>query len=218
MKEEKEKKPARMKWRSKHVKFYAVVGVASLVLAVTIIATATALGNRSEPVNGGNTEVETPVPDDPTQTPDDTPDETPTVADDKMVLPVLQASVINDHGFFHNTTLGYYGHHDGVDFSGAVGEEVFCVKDGTVESIYKGDLLSGTEITVDHGDGLKTVYRFVEEVEGLKVGDEVKKGQKIATIAEANGSEYKDGAHLHLEVLKDGLSVDPSDYLPLADK
>ena len=87
-----------------------------------------------------------------------------------------------------------------------------------IESIYKEDVLLGTEIVVDHGNGLKTVYRFVTEAEGLKVGDEVEKGEVIATIAEANGNEYKDGAHLHFEVLQDGKHVDPALHLPLEEK
>ena len=90
--------------------------------------------------------------------------------------------------------------------------------DGEVESIYKDDLLSGTEIVVKHSDGLKTLYRFVTEVNGLKVGDKVEKGEVIATVAEAAGDEYKDGAHLHFEVLKNGQNVDPAEYLTLEEK
>ena len=61
-------------------------------------------------------------------------------------------------------------------------------------------------------------YRFVTEVEGLKVGDTVEKGEVIATVAEATGDEYKDGAHLHFEMLVDGENVDPSTYLTMEEK
>ena len=40
----------------------------------------------------------------------------------------------------------------------------------------------------------------------------------IATVAEANGNEYKDGAHLHFEITKDGTVVDPATYLTLEEK
>ena len=134
-----------------------------------------------------------------------------------MVLPV-SGNVLNDFGFFHNQTLNSYYAHTGMDFAAAAGTDVFAVEDGVVESIYKDDLLSGTEITVSHGDGLKSVYRFVTEVEGLKVGAEVKKGDVIATVAEATGNEYKDGAHLHFEILENGKSVDPALHLTLNEK
>ena len=76
----------------------------------------------------------------------------------------------------------------------------------------------GTTVVIDHGDGLKTVYRFVTEAEGVKVGDEVEKGELIATVAEANGNEYKDGAHLHFEILQNGKNVDPALHLTLEEK
>ena len=40
----------------------------------------------------------------------------------------------------------------------------------------------------------------------------------IATVAEANGDEYKDGAHLHFEILKNNKNVDPATYLTLEEK
>lgn len=63
-------------------------------------------------------------------------------------------------------------------------------------------MLVGTQITIDHGNGVKSVYQYVEAKEGLKAGDEVKQGDVIGTVAEANGSEYKDGAHRTLKSLK----------------
>ena len=90
--------------------------------------------------------------------------------------------------------------------------------DGVIESVYTSDVLVGTQIVVDHGNGLKTVYEFVTAKEGLKAGDSVKKGDVIATVAEATGKEYKDGAHLHFEVLENGKTVDPAGYLTLEEK
>ena len=137
---------------------------------------------------------------------------------EEMVLPVADSALMNNHGFYYNKTLDVYHEHIGVDFAASEGAQVFAVDDGVVESIYKDDLLLGTEIVVSHADGVKSVYRFVTETEGLKVGAEVKKGEVIATVAPATGNEYKDGAHLHFEVIKDGVSVDPTSYLTLEEK
>jgi len=135
-----------------------------------------------------------------------------------MTLPIAEAALVNNHEFYYNKTLDVYYEHDGVDFAASEGAQVFAVDDGVVESIYKDDLLLGTEIVVAHADGLKSVYRFVTETEDLKVGAEVKKGDVIATVAAATGNEYKDGAHLHFEILKNGESVDPTEYLTLEEK
>lgn len=135
-----------------------------------------------------------------------------------MILPVASGTLLHDYGFYHNQTLNTYYGHEGLDFAAEVGAEVLAAADGVVESIYKDDLLLGTEIVVAHADGLKTVYRFVEEMEGLNVGDEVEQGEVIATVAEPTGNEYKDGAHLHFEVLENGVNVDPTDHLTLEEK
>ena len=135
-----------------------------------------------------------------------------------MMMPVETVSVMNDFGFYHNKTLNNYYEHKGVDFTAEVGTEVLAVDDGVVESIYKDDVLTGTEITVDHGDGVKTVYRFIDVGEDLTVGTSVKRGDVIGTVAEATGEEYKDGAHLHFEIKKDGKQVDPATYLTFEEK
>ena len=118
----------------------------------------------------------------------------------------------------NNIDIAIFSEHKGVDFSAQAGDKVFAVEKGVVESIFTGDVLTGTEIVVKHEDGLKSVYRFVEQVEDLKVGDKVEKGQVLACVAQANGNEYKDGAHLHFEIIKDGVSIDPSAYLTLEEK
>ena len=114
--------------------------------------------------------------------------------------------------------MNNYYEHEGLDFSADVGASVVAVEDGVIESVYVSDVLSGTEIVIDHGNGLKTLYRFVTQADGLKAGDSVTKGQTIATVAEASGSEYKDGSHLHFEVFENGKNVDPVTYLSLEEK
>lgn len=149
---------------------------------------------------------------------EDGDDEQVTNTPDGMVSPVAAVTVSNDYGFFYNQTLNSYYEHKGVDFVAPAGTEVKAVEAGVIESIYKDDLLSGTEITVDHGEGLKSRYRFVTEVEGLAVGASVAKGEVIATVAEATGDEYKDGAHLHFEIVQQGVQMDPTTYLTLEEK
>ncbi len=209
---------------NKEKKFYlfTAIGCAAVLVAIIVIALAVSGTGKVETpgVLGGGTSVETPDNSSGNETPDDKPnDDKPVVViPEGMVTPVSGATVINDYGFFHNKTLNSYYEHEGMDFAVAAGTEVKAVENGVIESIYKADILLGTEIVVDHGDGLKTVYRVVTEAEGLKVGDEVEKGEVIATVAEATGNEYKDGAHLHFEVLENGKQVDPALHLPSEEK
>lgn len=113
---------------------------------------------------------------------------------------------------YENETLGWWYRHNAIDFDAAVGTDVYAMADGTVESVsYSPEL--GNLITIDHGDGLKTLYRFVEPVDTLKAGTKVTMGQKIGEVAQPYGSEAFHGAHLHLEVMVGGKYVDPAEYL-----
>ncbi len=131
--------------------------------------------------------------------------------------PINTVTVTSGYGFYHNQTLGWFYEHEGVDISAEAGSEVLAMAAGTVESV-TSDELTGTQIVLSHGDGLKTLYRFVNADEAIKVGATVEKGQKIATVSEPTGAEYKDGAHLHLEVWLNGANVDPTEYLTLDEK
>ena len=209
---------------SKEKKFYlaTAIGCALTMVGIILLAvllpsktvddpTVNAPQNSVQGVTGGKEE-ETPV--DKENTDNEPVVNTPV----GMMMPLETVAIVNDYGFYHNQTLNNYYEHKGVDFSAEVGTEVLAVQDGVVESIYRDDILTGTEITVDHGDGVKTVYRFVTANEDLTVGKAVKRGECIATVAEATGEEYKDGAHLHFEVRKSGATMDPAVYLTFEEK
>lgn len=222
---EKEKKNWK-KWFKGERRFYLLtaIGCALALTAIIVVAVAISGDKTNEPQvdsgnNGDNVVVIPPKDDEQQVGGNENEDQQPVVKPDEgMVSPVANMNVVNDYGFYHNTTLNWFYEHTGIDFLADAGTDVMAVDAGTVESIYKDDILSGTEIVIAHDDGLKTVYRFVTEVEGLKVGDSVEKGEVIATIAEASGNEYKDGAHLHFEVHKEGVNVDPNVYLTLEEK
>ncbi|MBR4419291.1 MAG: M23 family metallopeptidase [Clostridia bacterium] len=117
----------------------------------------------------------------------------------------------------YNQTLGLYTGHKAIDILADEGAQVKCSYDGVVESITSSSL-EGTTITIDHGNNLKTVYNSVEVVENLTEGQNVSKGEVIATVALNNRTEYKDGAHLHFEVIENGVKIDPNKYLLLEEK
>ena len=106
--------------------------------------------------------------------------------------------------------------HEAVDFVAIAGTKVVCAYDGKVESI-ETDSREGTVVLVDHGNGLKTVYKSISSDVVVEVGDEVKKGEQIGVVA-TNAVEASQGAHLHFEVLLNGSYVDPFDYLPSGNK
>lgn len=231
-------KDKKKKWKisgEKRFYLFTAIGCAAALLAVIIVAIAVTNSGDVDQQAGVNNSTSTsaPIESEPSDEDENSSNTDVGGKDDEdnggadepvintpegMISPVANVTVSNDYGFFYNQTLNSYYEHKGVDFVAAAGTEVKAVEAGVIESIYKDDLLSGTQITVDHGDGLKSVYRFVTEAEGLTVGASVAKGDVIATVAEATGDEYKDGAHLHFEITKNGVSIDPTTYLTLEEK
>lgn len=117
-----------------------------------------------------------------------------------------------------NATTDFIYRHKAVDFAAEEGAPVYAMADGVVLTVSLSEEL-GNLISIDHGDGLVTIYRFVEPVSGLEEGDAVTRGQQIAAVAAAYGTEAADGTHLHFEVEQDGVSVDPMEYLePASDE
>jgi murein DD-endopeptidase MepM/ murein hydrolase activator NlpD len=121
-----------------------------------------------------------------------------------------------DNTVVFNPTLGVYSAHLAIDITGAEGARVLCAYSGVVESI-DTSYLQGTVVTINHGDGLKTVYSSLEVDENLYVGQTLNAGDEIGVISTTNRQEYKEGAHLHFETIKNDVKVDPTDYLVIEE-
>lgn len=67
----------------------------------------------------------------------------------------------------------------------------------------------GQHIIIDHGNGLSTLYAHLSEIY-VKPGDRVARGQIIGKMGSTGRSS---GPHLHFEVRKNGVPVDPRPFL-----
>jgi murein DD-endopeptidase MepM/ murein hydrolase activator NlpD len=98
--------------------------------------------------------------------------------------------------------------HEGLDFTAAVGTPIYAAAGGVVTvSEHMPDY--GKIIKINHGSGLETRYAHASELL-VKVGDVVKKGQLIARVGSTGRST---GPHLHFEVRRDGVPLDPRKFL-----
>lgn len=134
--------------------------------------------------------------------------------------PILNAEILKNYSGTElqwNETLKQWEAHKAVDFMAEENSKVYAAFDGKVSAITSNALV-GTQITIEHDAGLKTIYSMLGNETNVNVGDTVKTGDQIGTVAAATGSEEKDGSHLHFEVWKDGSKVDPNAYLNLESK
>ncbi len=134
-------------------------------------------------------------------------------------MPVKDITGIGEYSdtMVFSSTLSRYSAHKGIDFFAVEGADVFAVYGGTVEKV-ENSLLSGVSVTIDHGNGLKTVYNSLSDGEFVTEGQVVNKGEKIGEVSVTNRMEYLDGAHLHFEVLENGTVIDPAKYLTIDEK
>lgn len=115
-----------------------------------------------------------------------------------------------------NPTMQHWATHEGIDMLAAAGSAVYCPFDGKVKSV-DTDSFYGTTVVISHEGGYETTMRLLDEVT-VTAGSEVKEGDKIGVISADALAEIAQGAHLHLELTKDGVKVDPAQYMQEGDK
>ncbi|MGI8905336.1 MAG: M23 family metallopeptidase [Candidatus Sumerlaeaceae bacterium] len=115
-----------------------------------------------------------------------------------------------------SSSFGYRKHpigggskmHKGLDLSANRGTRIMAADNGTITwSGWKGGY--GYCIIVDHQNGYETLYGHCSKLIG-DVGDNVRRNDLIAEVGSTGAST---GNHLHFEVHKNGVAVDPEPYL-----
>ncbi len=104
------------------------------------------------------------------------------------------------------TTPAY---HAGVDLIVGQGTPVYAPADGVVSSAVTSRKGEGNTLTIKHKGGYVTRYSHLSELL-VGQGQTVREGRKIAT-AGMSGNAY--APHLHYEVRRDSLILDPLNYI-----
>ena len=104
-----------------------------------------------------------------------------------------------------------YHQNTGVDIGSKDGEtfDVVASLSGTVTQVDE-DVLLGNVIEIEHDNGIVTQYQSVKDI-SVEVGDQVKQGQVIAKAGQSMFDE-ESGIHVHFEIRKDSVAVNPHDY------
>ncbi|MBA1335235.1 MAG: hypothetical protein HPY66_0857 [Firmicutes bacterium] len=121
-----------------------------------------------------------------------------------MVIPV-DGPITSGYGIRVHPVFNTEKKHEGIDIGAAIGSPVRAALEGTVEEVKKDDYY-GNLIVINHGDGIKTVYGHLGEVNVVS-GQEVAQGEIIGSVGNTGMST---GSHLHFEVWKNGKAVDPA--------
>ncbi|WP_310556783.1 M23 family metallopeptidase [Flavobacterium sp.] len=98
--------------------------------------------------------------------------------------------------------------HKGMDFTAPTGTPVYASGDGIVKRADAGASGFGNHIVIDHGYGYETIYAHLSRY-NCKVGKKVNRGDIIGFVGSTGRSQ---APHLHYEVHKNGLVVNPINF------
>jgi murein DD-endopeptidase MepM/ murein hydrolase activator NlpD len=122
--------------------------------------------------------------------------------------PVADGHIGSGFGWRIDPFTGHTALHTGLDFEAERGTPILAAAGGVVvtQELHPA---YGNMVEIDHGNGLVTRYAHASRV-FVKVGDLVRRGQKIAAVGTTGRST---GPHLHFEVLVQGVPQDPRKFL-----
>jgi len=133
-----------------------------------------------------------------------------------MKTPIDGARLSSGFGMRKHPILGYNKMHKGVDFAAATGTPIYAAGDGTVEVVGRRGSY-GNYMRIRHNSQLKTAYAHMHKfAKKMAAGTRVKQGQIIGYVGNTGRST---GPHLHYEVIKNGVQVNPNRVdLPTGEK
>jgi len=116
----------------------------------------------------------------------------------------------------YDPTMRDWRLHTGWDIAAAAGEPVLSTANGVVSAVYEDDMLGAT-VEVRHSNGLVSVYANLAQEPPVVPGQSVVVGSVLGSVGASALGESGQQSHLHFALRRDGLPVDPADWLPSPD-
>jgi septal ring factor EnvC (AmiA/AmiB activator) len=128
------------------------------------------------------------------------------------VRPLSYGTITSHYGRRMDPFTGQLAMHKGVDFAARPGAPIRATADGTVTTAgsHAG---YGLMVEINHGDGLRSRYAHCMSLL-VKSGQKVERGDVIARVGSSGRAS---GSHVHYEILKNGLHLDPMEFVLPSD-
>lgn len=114
-------------------------------------------------------------------------------------------------GYREHPTEGEERFHYGVDLAADTGTAIACFADGMVAAVGESSSY-GKYCTVNHASGCTTLYAHCSKI-SVSSGASVKAGETLGEVGETGMAT---GPHLHFELQKDGIYLNPVYYVETA--
>lgn len=119
----------------------------------------------------------------------------------------VNGRIVAGYGFAYAPAFGDYRFHGGVDMAAPAGGQVRAAGAGEVKQVEYSDAWR-YRLVIDNGNGYQTVYANLAAIKVAK-GDKVQPGTVLGEVGDPGTTEAGTQPHLHLELLKNGKTVDP---------
>jgi murein DD-endopeptidase MepM/ murein hydrolase activator NlpD len=124
------------------------------------------------------------------------------------IWPTTTTTITSNFGYRRDPFTRNPSFHAGIDFGASENDPVYAAADGNIITT-GSDSAHGNNIVIQHPGGIRTWYMHLNKI-NVQVGDNVSKGQPIGLVGSTGRST---GPHLHYELIKNGISIDPTPYL-----
>jgi murein DD-endopeptidase MepM/ murein hydrolase activator NlpD len=106
---------------------------------------------------------------------------------------------------------GFSWYHNGVDIAADLGSPIHALGEGKV--IFAGFLAEGhgNTVIIEHDNGLQSLYAHMDKIY-VGSGDQIDTQRPIGAIGLTGRTT---GPHVHMEVIDNGIHVDPAGLLPV---
>ena len=122
----------------------------------------------------------------------------------------VMGTLTSSFGYREHPVEGEERFHYGLDIAANTGTDIGCFADGTVTAMGESSSY-GKYLMVDHGGGFTTLYAHCSKIL-VSSGAAVQEGQAIAQVGETG---IATGPHLHFEIHRDGVYLNPIYYVSL---
>ena len=132
----------------------------------------------------------------------------------KYIMPI-NGEILKEYAtekLVYSETLGMWKTHPGIDIKANLNDKVKSASDGIVQAVEK-DNFYGNVVKITNDAGYTFVYSNLDSDIQVKQGDNVKQGDIIGTVGVSATGELADQTHIHFEVIKDEIQVNPLDLI-----
>lgn len=123
----------------------------------------------------------------------------------------LQGVLSSRFGYREHPVEGEERFHYGVDLAADKGTDICCFAEGTVRAVGESSSY-GNYCIISHDDGFETLYAHCDRIT-VSSGTALQMGEKLGEVGETGMAT---GPHLHFELHKDGVYLDPIYYVSVS--